>query len=209
MCNSLEDKRIWLADSSGLFSCKSAFAWLRRGNSFPVNHHAKCIWKLSIPVKVKVFVWILVLDKLNVQSILQRRRPYPSLSPGWCILCKRHNESIDHLFLHCDFAFRLWTNILKEFGTEWVIPRSTKDLLTLGQGLSLTKKGKTCWKVAVSATLWAIWLERNKRIFEETEETIESTWNRIRLWVTIWLHVCEDFKSIPFSLLIRDWNPFL
>ena len=26
LCNSLEDKRIWLADSSGLFSCKSAFA---------------------------------------------------------------------------------------------------------------------------------------------------------------------------------------
>ena len=132
-----------MADSSGLFSCKSAFAWLRRDNSFSVNHQAICIWKLSILVKVKVFIWLLALDKLNVQSNLQRRGTYHALSLGWCILCKKDNESIDYLFLHCDFAFTLWSNILKEFGTDWVIPRSSKDLMTLGQGLSLLKKGNT------------------------------------------------------------------
>ena len=34
LCNSLEDNRIWLADSSGSFSCKSAFTSLRRDYSF-------------------------------------------------------------------------------------------------------------------------------------------------------------------------------
>ena len=79
--SSLEDRRIWLADSSGIFSCKSAFAWLRRDNSIPINYQAKCIWKLSILVKVKVFTCLLVVGKLNVHSSLQRRRPYHSLSP--------------------------------------------------------------------------------------------------------------------------------
>ena len=65
------------------------------------------------------------------------------LSLGWCILWKKDNECIDYLFMHCDFAFTLWSNILKEFGTDWVIPRSSKDLMTLGQGLSLSKKGNT------------------------------------------------------------------
>ena len=104
---------------------------------------------------------------------------------GGVFSAKKKNESTDHLFLYCDFAFRLWSNILKEFGKDWVIPRSSKDLLTLGHGLSLSTRRNTLWKVAVSATLWAIWLERNKRIFEETEKTVESTWNRIRLWVGI------------------------
>ena len=62
---------------------------------------------------------------------------------------------------------------------------------------------------AVHATLWAIWLERNNRIFEEVEATSESIWDRIRMWVAIWVHVCKDFKNIPFSLLIRAWNRFL
>ena len=209
LCNSLEGNRIWQADSTGSVSCKSAFAWLRRDYSISDNNQAKCIWKLSIPVKVKVFSWLLVLGKLNVHSKLQRRKPYQSLSLGWCTLCKKNNESIDHLFLHCDFSYSMWSNILKEFGLDWISPRSCKELLTLGQGFPLSKKEKILWKVAVNATLWAIWLERNNRIFKEAEETTEYTWDRIRLWVAIWVNVFKDFKSIPFSLLLRDWNPFL
>ena len=164
LCDCVEDKRTWLADSSGIFTCKSAFVWMRKDNSLPVNYQAKCIWKMPIPVKVKVFTWLLILGKLNVHSNLQRTKPYQALSPGWCILCKKNNESIDHLFLHCEFSLRQWFNILKEFGMEWVIPRTCTELLTLGQVFHLTKKGKTLWKVAVSATFWPIWLERNRRI---------------------------------------------
>ena len=209
LCNTLEDKRIWLADSSRIFSCKSAFGSFTESNSFPINHQVKCIWKMTIPVKVKVFIWLQVLGKLNVHNILQRKRPYQSLSPGWCVLCKRNNETIDYLFLHCEFSFSLWSNILQQLGKFWVIPRSSSELVSLGQSFSLSKKGRTLWKFAASATLWGIWLERNKRIFEGFEESVQSTWDRIRMWVAIWLHVCKDFKSIPFSLLIRDWNPFL
>ena len=131
------------------------------------------------------------------------------LSPGWCVLCKKDNESLDHLFLHCAFSFRIWGKILQEFGVDWVIPRSSKDLLCLGQGLCLNKKGKTLWKIAATATFWVIWLERNNRIFEEKDDSFDSIWDRIRLWVGIWLLDCKDFKGIPFSLLVRDWNPFL
>ena len=99
LCTSIEGRRIWLADSSGIFSCKSVFAWFGRDNSIPVNYQAKCIWKLSIPVKVKMFTWLLVLGKRNVHNNLQKRRPYHSLSPVWCFLCKKDKESIDHLFL--------------------------------------------------------------------------------------------------------------
>ena len=190
------------------FSCKSAFLCLRNDNTLPVNCPAKTIWKLSA-VKVKVFTWLLVLGNVNVHPTLQKRRPYHSLSQGWWVLCKKDNETIDHLFLHCIFSFRIWCKILAEFGLQWVIPRSTKDLLCLGQGPCLNKKGKVLWKVASTATFWAIWLERNNRIFEEREESFDYIWDRIRLWVGIWLHDYKDFKRIPFSLLVRDWNPFL
>ena len=69
----------------------------------------------------------------------------------------------------------------KEFGRARVIPRLSIELLSLGQGLFLNKNGKILWKVATTTTFWIIWLERNKRIFEEVEENIESIWNRIRL----------------------------
>ena len=87
---------------------------MRKDNSLPVNLPAKIIWKLNIPVKVKVFTWLLVL---GVHTTIQKRHPHHFLSPGWCVMCKKDNESIDHLFLHCDFSLRLWCNILKEFGS--------------------------------------------------------------------------------------------
>ena len=174
-----------------------------------MNHIAKSIWKLSIPIKVKVFIWLLILDKVSVHSNLQKRRPYHSLSPGWCVMCKKHNESLDHLFLTCDFSIRFWNKILQEFGREWVIPRSASDVLFVGQGLLLQKKGKTLWKVVTTATFQEIWLEQNRRSFEGVEEKFDSIWDRIKLWVGIWLHFCKDFNSIPFALLIIDCNPLL
>ena len=93
VCNSVEDRRDWTADSSGVFSCKSAFAWLTNDNSQPVNLLAKIIWKMSILVKVKVFTRLLVLGKVSVHTALQKRRQYHFLSPGWCVLCKKEKRN--------------------------------------------------------------------------------------------------------------------
>ena len=100
-------------------------------------------------------------------------------------MCKKDQESSDHLFLTCDFTIRFWFKILKEFDRDWVIPRSAIDLLSSGQGFLLQKREKILWKVAISTTFWAIWLERNRRIFEGVEENFESIWDRIKLWVGI------------------------
>ena len=107
VCSSVEDRRDWIVNSSGGFFCKSAFIWMRKDNSLLVNLPAKNMWKLNIPVKVKVFTWLLVLGKLSVHTTIQKTRPYHSLSSDWCILCKKDNKSTDHLFLHCDFSLRL------------------------------------------------------------------------------------------------------
>ena len=105
LCSGVEDKRVWLADTSGIFSSKSAFGTLTGDQSIPVNYPAKSIWNLKIPFKVKVFIWLLVLDKISVQTNLQKRRPYHSLSPGWCVMCKKtqriYRSSLPHLrFYH-------------------------------------------------------------------------------------------------------------
>ena len=86
-------------------------------------------------------MWLLVLGKLNVHSVLQKRRLYHMLSLGWCVLCRKENESINHLFLHCMFPFSLWCKVLNEFGVSWAAPCSCSDLLGLGQGLHSSKRG--------------------------------------------------------------------
>ena len=51
------------------------------------------------------------------------------------------------------------------FAIEGVIPESCSSLLNFCHGLLVSKRVRILWKVAASAILCALWLERNKRIF--------------------------------------------
>ncbi|RVW87592.1 putative ribonuclease H protein [Vitis vinifera] len=79
---------------------------------------------------------------------LQLRRPYKSLCPQWCILCKGNGESIDHLF-SCPVTIGLWNKLFKLAGLDWVPPRSFEDMLVIAfKGLGNSLRGKTLWQVA-------------------------------------------------------------
>jgi len=58
----------------------------------------------------------------------------------WCVMCKKHGESVDHLLLHCDVARVVWSSFYSLFRVEWVMPSSVLDLLSgwgtlLGRGI--------------------------------------------------------------------------
>lgn len=71
------DKRVWLTDSSGSFSCASFFTFLTRSSPnhplFPVSN---LIWGSKVPQKVTGFCWTASLDKINTRDNLQKRRPH-------------------------------------------------------------------------------------------------------------------------------------
>ncbi|KAJ1703351.1 hypothetical protein LUZ63_003130 [Rhynchospora breviuscula] len=65
------------------------------------------LWKLKIPPKVKVFLWVVLLDRaLTQQNLLKRNRPTISACK-----CCNHDiiETATHLFVQCDYAVQLWT----------------------------------------------------------------------------------------------------
>lgn len=92
---SVDDRRVWKLEKSELFTCKSIFKDLVGGSSLFQPH--SFIWK-AIPPNIKVFSWLLVLRKLNTHDILQKHRPFLTISPSWCVLCKRINETLDSSF---------------------------------------------------------------------------------------------------------------
>ena len=128
----LEDTRLWFPDSSHIFSCKSAFNKLRETLITNVFSPFKVIWKSPIPHKIKLFAWLVALGRVNTCDVLQKKRPNCTLNPSWCVMCKREEETVDHLFIHFSFGSRIWWKILRTFGLYWVVPGSCYGLL-LGQ----------------------------------------------------------------------------
>ena len=44
-------------------------------------------------------------------------------------MCRHCGETVDHLLLHCEMAYRLRSFVFITFGLSWVIPKSIPDLL--------------------------------------------------------------------------------
>jgi hypothetical protein len=63
--------------------------------------------------EIGFFVWsagickILTLDNLKKRHVSVINR---------CCMCKRSEETVDHLLLHCEVAYALWFAIFSRFG---------------------------------------------------------------------------------------------
>ena len=104
--------------------------------------------------------------KVNTNDMLQLRRPYKALSPNICILCMKHEESTDHLFLHCSLTMGLWHRLVQLAKMDWVPPRSIFDMMSIKfNGFGSSKRGIVLWQAASIALIWVVWRERNAMIF--------------------------------------------
>ncbi|KAJ9687316.1 hypothetical protein PVL29_015988 [Vitis rotundifolia] len=204
---SLADSRVWYLSSLGLFSVRSFFLALSKVSNPILFLPAKFLWSSKAPSKVKALAWLVAHGKVNTNDKLQLRRPYKSLCPQWCILCKGDGESIDHLFLHCPVTIGLWHKLFNLAGLVWVPPRSFVDMLVIAfKGLGNSLRGKTLWQIACLTLVWMVWQERNKRIFEEKGRTEEILWDLILFYSSLWASCTTAFRGVPLIVLQLNWT---
>jgi hypothetical protein len=133
---------------------------------------------------VAFFVWTTALGKILTHDNLRRRG---IAVVEWCVMCKKHGESVDHLLLHCDVARVVWSSFYNLFGVEWAMPSSVLDLLSgwstlLGHGLVLR-----IWKQVPSCGLWGLWRERNSRLFEDMEVSVGALCRNVLKMFYLWV----------------------
>jgi hypothetical protein len=113
-------------------------------------------------------------------------------------MCKKTEESVDHLLLHCVVAFALWYSLFNLFGLSWVIPQRVMNLLACWWSLGQSRSA-TVWKMASTCLFWYLWRERNNRSFEDVEKTpdklLSSFYHTPYLWTTAYV------SPLSFSFL--------
>ena len=86
-------------------------------------------------------------------------------------MCKKSGESVNHLLLHCPFAYDLWSMVWALFGLQWVMPHGVSDLFSSWQGSFGGHRSIDLWRAVPHCVLWCIWRERNSRCFEGKERS--------------------------------------
>jgi hypothetical protein len=105
----------------------------------------------------------------------------------WCVMCKKHGETVDHILLHCEVARVVWSYFYSLFGVEWVMPSSVLELMS-GWG-TLLGRGSTIriWKQVPLCVMWGLWCERNSRFFEDVEVTVGAICRNVLQMLYLWV----------------------
>ena len=101
------DGRGWVSTP---FQVQAAYRKLLRANTEGEADIAKAcqrIWKFKVPLKVRLFSWLLL--KRRLVTCAHQRKWQPD-APIEFIMCNGITKDVPHLFFNCAFARRVWEN---------------------------------------------------------------------------------------------------
>lgn len=171
---------------------KDKFGWGQQGEysaalGYKILHlqhepvGSKILWnfvwdKMGLP-KINFFSWLLAHRKVLTGENLAKRG---ILGPHRCPLCCSEEETIEHLFIECDYACQMWKLILDPLGAQ--TPQNQKihqTFVTWQNRYPIPLSRKKGWKKICMAIpkyiCWKIWLARNQCIFQDSKPTTAQT----------------------------------
>lgn len=187
----------WRADSSGMYSAASGY---RRCESLlgPDRKVVGEVWNNCAPPKVKFFGWLAWLGKVKTSSYLQRIGILDKAANVSCVFCQNEVESVNHILLFCPFVWLLWSQIMKWWGVQWVMPNSVEGLLQWWSFCKMKKLEKVIWKVVPLAVLWSTWKHRNDCVFNGSQPNLEDLCEVVKVRIALW--VKSSPAKVEFSI---------
>jgi hypothetical protein len=119
------DRRKWIPNTAGFFSVKSAYLWLQNRIIEDILDDSKLIalkkmWKNNVPLKVSIFGWRLLLEKLPSRETLFHGGVLTNTHERSCVFCFNTQEREQHIVLNCCMTDVVWRHIYKWMDIPYV-----------------------------------------------------------------------------------------
>jgi hypothetical protein len=129
----------------------------------------------------------LLRDRLPTKLNLVRRGLL-NAATARCVAGCGHDESANHLFLHCDRFEVLWQHIRSWIGVHGVDPYDIIDhFLQFTHFTGPSKKRTSFLQLIWLLCVWVVWNDRNNRLFNNTQPTIDQLLEKIKFHSFWWL----------------------
>ena len=124
----VSDRWHWTPNIHGGYTVSGVYHILTTSTDPPdVGLHDLVLHK-QVPQKVSIFVWRMLRDRLPTKTNLLRRGLF-TVEVARCATGCGFDESVSHLFLHCDSYGSLWWHIRAWIGVTGVVPHDISDHL--------------------------------------------------------------------------------
>ena len=111
-------------------------------------------------------------------------------------------ETATHLFFGCNTFSSLWAHILHWLGISAVFPGDIRQhLLQFINMAGLPRVTHSFLKIIWFVSVWAIWKERNNRVFQDTTCDSSTLAEKVKLNSFMWLKSTEA----SFNYNYYDW----
>ncbi|XP_048596370.1 uncharacterized protein LOC106358899 [Brassica napus] len=183
------DGVVWLGARSGIYSTRSGYfaaAKLENQRHTPqsrINWKA-LLWTGRVSPKLQVFLWKITQGALPVGANSQLRGMLHNTACPRCDML----ETVLHLFLHCDYAKKVWASSLFSLHFD---PDNFTDITAFSDALKHCKSSVCLPPLRILSYIfpwvcWSLWTARNKLIFEDRkishEESVSKAISNAREW---------------------------
>lgn len=135
----------------------------------------KIIWFNGCIPKHCFIWWLLMRRRLPVRDRLKK---FMNID-NECSLCRKENETLEHMFLFCDFTKKVWGCI-----SEWLHfecpANSAEEWAFSPHCSSVPRRARDRMAIAAAAVIYQVWQERNMRTFQNKQHSAEQTGNQVK-----------------------------
>jgi hypothetical protein len=167
--NDQNDEILWKWSPNGKFSVASAYQCQFIGATTPFP--TQDIWKAQIEPRCRFFAWLAMHNKpLTADNMMKRNW---ECNPE-CPLCFCQHETASHILTECNFTEALWRAVSLKHGLPDYnhIPLGAPIEWVRFMSAGGTKKMRRRRLGTVFTFWWNVWKERNKRIFDNAEQSV-------------------------------------
>ncbi|XP_026459358.1 uncharacterized protein LOC113360020 [Papaver somniferum] len=198
----MEDVIQWSIGPKGQFSVKSTYDSLKKmpehGGQVQIFSY---IWKQKFPPKVKFFLCTIAHNSLSTRDMLLRRGMDVSKR---CLFYDK-DETVNHLFLHCKFASKIWDHFKEKLKLHFTMPDDFFPFLFSWNIVIPSNKQFQIWCMVSVDIVWSIWLERNSRVFTEKMNYEITVQQKIKHLLFTWCSVFQNLENPTFQDFMTSW----
>jgi hypothetical protein len=151
-----QDRPHWKWTKNGKFIVKSAYNHLCSNG---IDRTFKHLWKSRIPLKIKIWMWMIWHNAIATKDNLLKRNWHGNASCQFC----NNPESISHMFFSCTAAKFVWSAVGNLVGAKSRLGSFTQFFWWFPRFIPASRNTQIA---GLAAICWAIWKLRNRSCFD-------------------------------------------